>query len=208
MSRLSRLWDRVRAWFWPGREEDENPAPVPTPEPPAPDPEEPAQDAPEWAILPIPIDYAGDWRLTLTGEFRAHAGKRVCRSGPTVRDGLDVFWWSDQLLRFRLFVGRVWFTQCRIGDGSNIGGTSDHYAKTTPILRKLQNGTHVMILDYMRSSMTIRVAVDGQIVADFGFRFEGDRVPPRRDRLYVDRFWGRVTLQQHGGPVIAEAIRP
>lgn len=189
----------------PGTVAPPAPAPTPAPEPPLPVVEPPSpvpapsEPEPLPPSVPVYIDYAGDWGLTLHGRF--HGAGRIIRNGddaPSMKSGLDLFWWHGDRLNLRLFIDRIFFTACRVGDGYAIVRPNDHWASTAVSCKELRTKTPSMLtIEYRYSQRLVRMFVNGRGVLEFFFRV--DSMPSPRRKLWLIGFEGTVTVQSMKG---------
>lgn len=150
---------------------------------------------------PVRLDFAQDWTLFLIGKFFSGEKSRIVRNGG-INDGLDIFFWSSWI-NLRLWNGRIYFTDCAVGNGYAIGRQNDHWAATNPLPVNLKEGQHELLLGYTVADRRFRVWIDKILVADFGFEIRAGC--PVRTELKLIGFRGRV-VQTVPLPVIDTTV--
>ena len=158
------------------------------------------EPAPEPEPLPpsvaVTLDYSKNWALTLNGRFRGN--QRIIRNGeaePSVREGLDLWWWHGDTLNFRLYNGKIFFTQCHVGNPYAISRPSDHWAATAVSCKFLrQQNPSMLTIMYRYSTKRVTMFANGAGVMDFSFRV--DSMPSPRRKLWLIGFVGDVTVQE------------
>ena len=139
-------------------------------------------------IVPIHLDYARHWILTLRGEFAVDDHMRFLQSGHDLRQGLDLFRW-DRRYALRLFDRKVLFTSANLGSISS-PEPPDHWALTVQLPSTAQYSGEIQI-KYDPAGRA-RLYRDDQLVGDWSFQI--DEMPPPRDELRLLGFSGEVIL--------------